>query len=79
MLWRLVRVMSEESDSYRRIPEFPDYAVTRDGRVKNIRLNHVLKVDHVWGKHASVKLRKDGNSHHRSVSGLQEAVFGDEM
>lgn len=68
----------DEVNDFRRIPQFPDYAVSRDGRVKNIRLNHSLKVNHVHGITASVTLRKDGKSHHRSVHALQEDTFTDD-
>lgn len=69
----------DDVNHYRRIPQFPDYGVTRDGRVKNIRLNHELKVAMVHGVTASVTLRKDGKSHHRSVHVLQEDTFDDDF
>lgn len=59
---------------FKRIKGFDNYAISKQGNVKNIKLNKLLKLNEVIGNH-HVYMYRDGNQHARSVSRLLAIAF----
>ena len=61
---------------WKQIPDFPDYWVSDDGRVINLKTKHVLTAKQRPGfNFRVVRLNKDNKQYERSIHALQQKVF----
>lgn len=58
---------------WKRIPEFPDYVIGPDCRIKNAHTGRPIR--HRGGGYGTVQLYKEGKQHERSVRNLFKAAF----
>lgn len=59
------------------IEEFPDYAVSRYGKIKNVNTNRIISTHYNQHGCEIVKLRKYKKQYTRSIKRLQANAFGD--
>lgn len=57
------------------IEDFPDYAVSTEGRVKNLRTQKILRPRRNSYEYGQVALRRDGQTHERYVHRLVAKAF----
>lgn len=60
--------------NWKQIAEFPNYWVSDDGRVVNLKTKRIIKII-VNGNVHSALFYKDGKMHHRSIPKLQKEAF----
>lgn len=69
--------MTDDEEQWAVVEGFEDYAVSSHGRVKNIRLNHILSPrPNSYGR-TRVSLRKEGKNYEFTVARLVAAAFLD--
>lgn len=66
---------SVSNDIWVAIKGFPDYVMTREGEVFNIKLKR--QVQHHWKGYLYVDLMRDGKQHSRAVRVLIRENFGE--